>query len=245
MDTTKRTALITGANRGIGLETARQLAEAGYTVWIGSRDLDRGRAAADALSAHGDVRAVALDVTDAATVTSAAAEVQAAHGSLDVLVNNAAVAVGAGESPPSTVAFETIQKNLDVNFFGALRVIQTFLPLVRKSPDGRIVNVSSTIASLGTRTQAGSVLEAYPASVYPYPASKTALNTITAWLATELADTPIKVNSVCPGVNQTDGNPDPAGQHPSEGAKVVVRAATLPADGPTGTFFDVNGPVPW
>jgi NAD(P)-dependent dehydrogenase (short-subunit alcohol dehydrogenase family) len=243
MNTTKPTALITGANKGIGLETARQLAEAGYAVWIGSRDLARGQAAADALSVHGEVRAVVLDVTDAGTVTSAAAEVDAAHGSLDVLVNNAGIAVGDGESVPSTVAFEAIHEDLDVNFFGALRVIQTFLPLIRKSPGGRIVNVSTTLASLDVLAQPDSPLTSYP--VFAYPVSKTALNTITGWLAAELADTPIKVNSVCPGVNQTDMNQDPAGQHPSDGAKVVVRAATLPADGPTGTFFDVSGPVPW
>lgn len=243
MNDTKRTALVTGANKGIGLETARQLAEAGYAIWIGSRDLDRGRAAADALSAHGEVRAVALDVTDAQTVADAAAELEAAHGSLDVLVNNAGIAVNDGEGLPSTVAFEAIQENLDVNLFGTLRVIQTFLPLIRKSPDGRIVNVSSTIASLATLTQPDSALKAYP--VFAYPVSKTALNGLTGWLAAELADTPIKVNSVCPGVNKTDMNPDPAGTHPSDGAKVVVRAATLPADGPTGSFFDLDGPVPW
>ena len=243
MDTTTRTALITGANKGIGLEAARQLAEAGYTVWIGSRDLDRGRRAADALATHGSVRAIALDVTDATSVTSAAAEVDAAHGSLDVLVNNAGIAVGDGESLPSTVAFDAIHEDLDVNFFGALRVIQAFLPLVRKSPAGRIVNVSTTLASLTALTQPESPLKGYP--VFAYPVSKTAVNALTGWLAAELADTPIKVNSVCPGVNKTDMNPDPAGQHPSEGAKVVVHAATLPADGPTGAFLDANGTVPW
>ncbi|MBU6535983.1 SDR family oxidoreductase [Streptomyces sp. NPDC057245] len=240
---TKRTALVTGANKGIGLETARQLAEAGYLVWIGSRDLDRGRAAAEALSAHGEVRVVALDVTDENSVRSAAAEIGAAHDSLDVLVNNAGVAKVEGEGLPSTVALETVREDLEVNLFGPLRVTQAFLPLVRKSPEGRIVNVSTKMASLGPLADPESVQRAFP--VFAYPVSKTALNSLTGWLAAELADTPIKVNSVCPGVNRTDMNSDPSGRHPSEGAKVAVRAAMLHADGPTGSFFDIDGPAPW
>ncbi|GHJ03193.1 MULTISPECIES: SDR family oxidoreductase [Streptomyces] len=246
-NTTKRTALVTGANKGIGLETARQLADAGYVVWIGSRDLDRGRAAAEALSAHGEVRVVALDVTDEDSVRSAAAEIGAAHGSLDVLVNNAAVARVEGEGPPSAVDLETVREDIEVNLFGPLRVTQAFLPLVKKSPEGRIVNVSTKMASLSPLADPESIQraaqKAFP--IFAYPVSKTALNSLTGWLAAELADTPIKVNSVCPGVNKTDMNSDPSGSHPSEGAKVAVRAAMLGADGPTGSFFDIDGPAPW
>ncbi|GAB3483870.1 SDR family NAD(P)-dependent oxidoreductase [Nocardiopsis coralliicola] len=245
--TAKRTALVTGANKGIGLETARQLAEAGYSVWIGSRDRNRGRAAAEELSAHGAVRVVALDVTDENSVRSAAAEIGAAHDSLDVLVNNAATAQVEGEGPPSSVALETVRDDLEVNLFGPLRVTQAFLPLVEKSPEGRIVNVSTKMASLSPLTDPESIQrttqKAFP--IFAYPVSKTALNSLTGWLAAELADTPVKVNSVCPGVNRTDMNSDPSGQHPSEGARVAVRAAMLPADGPTGSFFDIDGPAPW
>ncbi|GAA3864105.1 SDR family oxidoreductase [Streptomyces sedi] len=246
-NSTKRTALVTGANKGIGLETARQLAEAGYTVWIGSRDPDQGRAAAETLSTHGEIRVVVLDVTDENSVHSAAAEIGAAHESLDVLVNNAAVAKVEGEGPPSAVSLETVREDLEVNFFGPLRVTQAFLPLIKESPEGRIVNVSSKMASLSPLDDPESIQRAAQRAfpVFAYPVSKTALNSLTGWLAAELADTPIKVNSVCPGANKTDMNSDPSGQHPSEGAKVAVHAATLHADGPTGSFFDIDGPAPW
>ncbi|WP_446034061.1 SDR family NAD(P)-dependent oxidoreductase [Streptomyces olivaceus] len=170
-NTTKRTALVTGANKGIGLETARQLADAGYVVWIGSRNLDRGRAAAEALSAHGEVRVVALDVTDEDSVRSAAAEIGAAHGSLDVLVNNAAVAMVEGEGPPSAVDLETVREDIEVNLFGPLRVTQAFLPLVKKSPEGRIVNVSTKMASLSPLADPESIQraaqKAFPIFAYP------------------------------------------------------------------------------
>lgn len=160
-----------------------------------------------------------------------------------MLVNNAGVAIGEGEGRPSTVRPETIQQAFDVNFYGALRVTQAFLPLVYRAPAGRIVNVSSTLGSLTTLTSAGNPLGQF--RFFAYPVSKTLLNALTGWLVVELRDTPIKVNSVCPRSNATDMNPDPAVQHPAEGAKVVVRAATLEADGPNGSFFDVNGPVVW
>ena len=211
-------------------------------MWLGSRDPERGARAAHELSALGDVRALSLDVSDEASLTAAAARVEEESGVLDVLVNNAGTVSGA-DAPPSAVALETVREVFDVNFHGPLRVIQAFLPLVRKAPAGRVVNVSSTMGSLTTLTAPGNPLVRAPS--FAYPASKTALNSLTVWLAAELQDTPIKVNSVCPGINATDMNSDPSGQHPSEGAKVAVRAALLPADGPTGTFFDVSGPVPW
>ncbi len=136
-----------------------------------------------------------------------------------------------------------MQRTFDVNFYGALRVTQAFLPLVQQAQAGRIVNVSSTMGSLTTIVSSGNPLAAM--TELAYPASKTALNSLTAWLAVELEHTPIKVNSVCPGYNATDLNDHRGTQHASEGAKVVVDAATLGADGPTGTFFDANGTVAW
>ncbi|WP_329065832.1 SDR family oxidoreductase [Amycolatopsis sp. NBC_01480] len=241
VNTTKQTALVTGANKGIGFETARQLAQQGFTVWLGSRDEARGEAAAKELD--GDVRVVRLDVTDTESITAAAARIGEETGALDVLVNNAGVAIEEGEGLPSTVRLDTIQRTFDVNFYGALRVTQAFLPLVRQAPAGRIVNVSSTMGSVTALTSPGSPLAEIPA--FAYTASKTVLNALSGLLAVELRDTPVKVNSVCPGYNATDINNNSGTQHPSEGAKVVVRAATLPADGPSGTFFDVNGPVGW
>jgi NAD(P)-dependent dehydrogenase (short-subunit alcohol dehydrogenase family) len=238
---TKQTALVTGANKGLGLETARQLARQGFTVWLGCRDQERGEFAAKELAGDGDVRFVSLDVTDTESVRAAAARIRDEAGALDVLVNNAGVAIGEGEGLPSAVQQETIQRTLDVNVYGALRVTQAFLPLVRKAQAGRIVNVSSTLGSITALTSPGSPLGHIPA--FAYPASKTLLNALTGWLAVELSGTRVKVNSVCPGSNATDMNP--GAQHPSEGAKVIVRAATLGADGPTGSFFDVNGPVRW
>ncbi len=243
MTTTKQTALVTGANKGIGFETARQLARQGFTVWLASRDQERGEAAVKELAVDGDVRLVSLDVTDTESVRAAAARIGDETGALDVLVNNAGAGFPEGEGRPSTVRLETLQRSLNVNFYGALRVTQAFLPLVRQAQAGRIVNVSTTLASITTVVSPDSPFGQLP--FFAYPASKTLLNALTGWLAVELENTPIKVNSVCPGANATDMNPDPAAQPPAEGAKVVVRAATLAADGPTGSFFDVNGPVGW
>lgn len=240
-----KTALVTGANKGIGFEVAKQLAERGYVVWLGCRDETRGVAAAKQLG--GNVRFVRLDVTDAASVHEAAARIERESGALDVLVNNAAVLFD-DDALPSQVAFDVIERTFDVNFYGALRVVKAFLPLVQKAKAGRVVNVSSTMGSVTSVVDPESVLAPllvqYPN--FAYAASKTALGALTGWLATELRNTAIKVNAVCPGYNSTDMNHNAEGaQPPSEGAKVVVRAATLEADGPSGTFFDANGPVRW
>lgn len=240
---TKRTALVTGANKGIGFETARQLAQQGLIVWLGARDRRRGEAAARDLAGDGDVRFLSLDVTDATSVDAAAARIEQETGTLDVLINNAGIAVADGEGLPSTVHPETIQQTLDVNFFGSLRVAQAFLPLLRKAAAGRIVNVSSSMGSLTLLSSPENPLGQFPA--FAYPASKTLLNALTGWLAHELRDTSIKVSSVCPGFNATDINGHQGTQHPSEGAKVVAYAANLAPDSISGTFFDVNGPVGW
>jgi NAD(P)-dependent dehydrogenase (short-subunit alcohol dehydrogenase family) len=243
MNSMKKTALVTGANKGIGFETARQLAQLGFTVWLGARDEGRGRSAADELAADGDVRPIDLEVTDPESVSAAVARIDEETGALDVLVNNAGIAVSEGEGFPSVVQAETIRRTFEVNFYGALSVTQAFLPLLRGAEAGRIVNVSSTLGSLSTLTSADNPLGAFP--LFGYAVSKTLLNGLTGWLAVELRDATIKVNSVCPGANATDMNSSPGSQHPSEGAKVVVRAATLPAGGPTGSFIDAAGPVGW
>lgn len=241
MTTSNRIALVTGGNKGLGFETARQLARQGFIVWLGARDRVRGQAAAAELSTDGDVRFIQLDVTDADSVDAAAQRVGQETG-LDVLVNNAGIAVADGDGRPSAVELDTIQRTYAVNLLGPLRVTQAFLPLLRRSPAGRIVNVSSTLGSLTAVTSPENPFAQVPA--FAYTTSKTTLNAVTAWLAVELADTTIKVNSVCPGSNQTDMNA--AGTQPaSEGAKVIVHAATLSQDGPTGSFIDATGPVPW
>jgi NAD(P)-dependent dehydrogenase (short-subunit alcohol dehydrogenase family) len=243
MTITNKTALVTGANKGIGFETARQLAQQGFTVWVGARDRGRGEAAVNELDRDGDVRFVELDVTDDDSVRAAAARIGEETGALDVLVNNAGVAIADGEGFPSTVRLATIQRTFDVNFYGVLRTTQAFLPLIKHADSGRIVNVSSTLGSIATVVSPENPFAQF--TISGYPASKTLLNALTGWLAVELKDTPIKINSVCPGHNATDMTNNLGTQHPSEGAKVVVRAATLPADGPSGSFFDINGPVAW
>lgn len=243
MKESKPTALVTGANKGIGFETARQLARRGFVVWLGCRDEGRGVSAAKTLAKDGDVRFVRLDVTDAESVREAAARIEGETGALDVLVNNAGIAVADSDAFPGAVPLKTIERTFDVNFYGVLRVTQAFLPLVKKAKAGRIVNVSSTMGSMTTLQIPGSPLAQLPA--FAYASSKTALNAFTAWLAAELNATAIKVSSVCPGYNATDMNDNKGTQHPSEGAKVVVRAATLGTDDQSGAFFDANGTVGW
>lgn len=199
-------------------------------------------AAAKALAKDGDVRFVRLDVTDLESVRAAAVRVERETGALDVLVNNAAIVVKE-DGLPGTIPLDAIARTYDVNLYGVLRVTQAFLPLVRKAKAGRIVNVSSTLGSVTAVTAPNSPLAQFPS--FAYASSKTALGALTGWLAVELKDSSIKVNAICPGYNATDMNDNKGTQHPSEGANVVVRAATLPADGPSGTFFDVNGTVGW
>ena len=243
MNMQNRSALVTGANKGIGFETARQLAQQGLTVWLGARDDARGEAAALALAGEGDVRFVNLDVTDSDSVDAALERIERESGSLDVLVNNAGIAVAEGEGLPGTVDPETIRKTLDVNFYGALRVTQAFLPLVRKASAGRIVNVSSSMGSLGSLSSPEDPWADF--ATFAYPVSKTMINALTAWLALELRGTDVKVSSVCPGFNATELNGHQGTQHPAEGARVVVYAANLSPDSASGTFFDVSGPVAW
>jgi NAD(P)-dependent dehydrogenase (short-subunit alcohol dehydrogenase family) len=239
-------ALVTGGNRGIGMETARQLAELGHTVLLGSRDAARGEEAARALAAGGvRVSPVQLDVTDPVSVESVAARLRNEHGRLDVLVNNAGVFVGA--SPPETTAAE-MRFLFEVNVFGPVTTIHTLLPLLQRSPAPRIVNVSSTTASLAL-TAAGADLPGDATRRMAYCSAKAALNMLTIHYAQAFAADPqlahVKINSATPGYTATGMNDFQGLHHVSDGARSIVRLATLPDDGPTGGFFADDGPVPW
>ena len=230
------TILITGANKGIGFEAARQLAAAGHTVYLGSRDLERGQAAARTIGA----RPVQLDVTDDASV-QAAADTIAADGGLDVLVNNAGIApewrtegvVGAGELTADLMA-----ETFETNVFGTVRVLHAFLPLLLRSAAPVVVNVSSRLASLA-------VVSA-PDAAYPgvaYPASKTAVNMLTVQYAKAFPR--IRINAVEPGFTATDLNRGAGRQTVEQGAEIIVRMAQLGPDGPTGSYVEATGPLPW
>ncbi|HEU0175216.1 MAG TPA: SDR family oxidoreductase [Blastocatellia bacterium] len=239
----KRIALVTGANKGIGYETARRLASQGMTVLLGARDEPRGKEAAAKLQAEGlDVQFLRLDVTDQTTHKAAHGFIEDKFGKLDVLVNNAGIALDIGQKP-SEVDMQTLRKTFDTNFFGAVAVTQAFLPLIRKSDAGRIVNVSSGLASLTLHndpTWAG-----YPLKLLAYNTSKTALNAFTVTLAYELKDTTIKVNSAEPGYTATDLNGHSGHKTVEQAADVIIQLATLPADGATGGYFDDQGVLPW
>jgi len=239
----KRIALVTGANKGIGFETARQLARRGDTVLLGARNEARGREAAAKLKAEGfNAHFVHLDVEDAETHQTAAQFVEEKFGKLDVLVNNAGIALDAN-SKASNVSQDLLRKTFDTNFFDVIAVTQVLLPLLKKSAAGRIVNVSS---GLGSLTQHGDpAWEFYEVKPLAYNSSKTALNAFTVMLAHELKDTNIKVNSADPGFTATDLNRQSGYRTVEQGASVIVELATLPDDGATGGYFDDNGIVPW
>jgi len=236
-------ALITGANKGIGREVARQLAAQGCTVWLGARDPALGEAAAAALrKAGGDVRFVQLDVTDPGSVKRAAETVAAATPRLDILVNNAGIALDSGIAP-TEIDIAMMQATYDVNVFGPVRVTQAFLPLVKAAPAGRIVIVGSTLGSLAV--QADKDREFYSLNLMGYSTSKTAVNAVMLVLAKALEGTPIKVNTACPGYTATDLNGHQGTRTVEQGAAIVAHLATLPDDGPTGRFFNDEGPIPW
>ena len=235
-------ALITGANKGIGLEIARQLGTQGITVLIGARDEKRGSEAAEKLQAENiDAHAVQLDVTNQQSIDAAAKHIESEFGKLDILVNNAGI--GIDNAPPSQLDMEILRRTYETNFFGVFAVTKAMLPLLHKSQAGRIVNISS---GLGSLTQNSDPNYEYAQIKYlAYNSSKTALNAMTVQFAHELKDTPIKVNSADPGYVATDINNNNGPRTVQQGASTPVRLATLPADGPTGSFFDDNGVVPW
>ncbi|MGK5673237.1 SDR family oxidoreductase [Micromonospora sp. URMC 106] len=236
-------ALVTGANKGIGYEIARGLAAAGFRVLIGARSATRGREAAEKLAAEGyDVSTVRLDVTDPESVSAAAHTVERAHGRLDVLVNNAAVLLDFGVAP-SAAPIEAVRATFETNVVGVVAVTNALLPLLRRAPAGRIVNLSSGLGSLTLATDPTSSNSRMP--MVAYNASKSAVNAVTVCYANELRETPIKVNAADPGYCATDMNGGEGDRTPRQGASVAIRLATLPADGPSGGYFDENGPLPW
>ena len=236
-------ALVTGANKGIGFEVARELGYQGITVLLGARNAELGKAAETKLKAEGvDAHFVDLDVTRPETIKAAQEAIQKQFGRIDILINNAGV-VAKGDGPPSVADPEAVRQVLEVNFFGVLAVTQAMLPLVRKASSGRIVMVSSGLGSLTWNAD-----PEWPfAAVKPlgYNGSKAILNMLTVQLAWELRDTPIKVNTVNPGYTATDLNGNSGHQSIAEGAAETVRQALVPDDAPTGGFFETGGVVPW
>ncbi|MET9995181.1 SDR family oxidoreductase [Streptomyces mutabilis] len=233
------TTLITGANKGLGFETARRLIAVGHTVYIGSRDPERGRRAAEQLGA----RNVQLDVTDDASVAAAAKTIEA-DGGLDVLVNNAGIegrtednsVIGAAD-----VTAEMMRQVFETNVFGTVRVTHAFLPLLQRSASPVVVNLSSGLASLTRVTTADTPTHAYPGVAYP--ASKTAVNMITVQYAKAFPN--MRINAVEPGYTKTDLNGNTGIQTVEQGAEIIVRMAQAGPDGPTGGYFDAEGPLPW
>lgn len=243
-------ALITGANKGIGFATAGQLGRSGVKVLVGARDAGKGNEAVELLRRRQvDAEIVEIDVTDPTSVQAAAARVREEHGHLDILVNNAGVLpeVTAAARVTGPMDLKMFRATLETNVFGTVAVTEAFLPLLSASPAGRIVNVSSTMGSLADQLDSESVY--YGMIVPAYQTSKAAMNALTVSLSKALADSTIKVNSVCPGWVQTDlGGPENKAAAPmttDEGAAVVTRMALIGADGPTGGFFGRDGQVPW
>jgi NAD(P)-dependent dehydrogenase (short-subunit alcohol dehydrogenase family) len=248
----KPVALVTGANQGIGFQIAKDLVAHGFTVLVGSRSLQRGETAAKGIGP--EARALQLDVTDHASITAAAERIRKELGRLDVLVNNAAISNTTKQPSmsvqeyaklvrPSNVSLDEVRAVWDTNVFGVLAVTQAMLPLLREAPAARIVNVSSGVGSLTRNSDPASPWRSIFGPVYP--ASKTALNAITLAMAIELESTGIKVNAACPGYTKTNLNNYTGTRTVEEGAREPVRLALLGPDGPTGTFSNEDGPLPW
>lgn len=241
--TQKRVALVTGGNRGIGLEVCRQLGRQGYSVLLGSRDLAKGKAAADQLSSEGlNVSPLKLDVTSESDVVAAYNFVIGAFGRLDVLVNNAGVLLDPPRHPPDAegasifnAKLDTIRGSLEANTFGALRLAQKFVPLMVKNGYGRMVNLSSGMGQLSDMNGG------WPG----YRISKVALNAVTRIFADETKGTNVLINSVCPGWVRTAMGGQEAELTPAEGADTIVWLATLPEGGPTGGFFREREQIEW
>lgn len=237
-------ALITGANRGLGLETARQLAQLGIQVLLGAREAGAGEAAAAKLRSEGlAASALTIDVTSAASIAAAAAAVARDHALLDILVNNAGVLIDDPARPPSEQSLETWRRTFETNVFGTVAVTRAFLPLLRRASAARIVNLSSVLGSLGLRSDPSSRI--YSSRFPAYNASKSAINAWTISLAFELRDTGIKVNSAHPGYVQTDMGGPRATMPIVDGARTSVALATLDADGPSGSFMHMGKVLPW
>ncbi|MQA96109.1 MAG: SDR family NAD(P)-dependent oxidoreductase [Streptosporangiales bacterium] len=240
-----RIALITGANQGIGFETARALGAAGHTVHLGARDPERGTKAEVTLRAEGlDVRYVRLDVTDPATVAAAARTVEDRSGRLDILVNNAAI-TGGTMDPPSTLPLDLIRSVYETNVFGVIAVINAMLPLLRRSDAGRIANVGSGLGTMDFLTHPERIGRRY-AALLPYNSTKAALHAITLIYAAELADTPIRVNAVSPGFCATDLNDHAGTDTAAQGGERIADQVTRSGAWPNGVFLsEQGGTYPW
>jgi NAD(P)-dependent dehydrogenase (short-subunit alcohol dehydrogenase family) len=243
-----KVAFITGGNRGIGFQTAIELKDVARVV-IGSRDLKKGEEAVRKLRAAGvDAEMLQFDVTKAADHKAAYEYLNSRFGRLDILVNNAGIAGGSfpGTGPEhraADVPMDLLRKVFETNFFAQVALTEKLLPLLKRSKDGRIVNLSSILGSLTLHADPGS--DIYAAKSFAYDASKTALNAFTVHLAYELRGTKIKVNSAHPGWVKTDMGGPEAPMELSEGAKTSVMLAALPEDGPTGGYFHAGQPIPW
>ncbi|WP_212988425.1 SDR family oxidoreductase [Actinoplanes auranticolor] len=241
----KQTALVTGANKGLGYEIAAGLGERGYRVAVGARDRARGEAAVQKLQAAGvDAFAVALDVTSDRSVTEAAELIARQEGRLDVLVNNAGISGETGPGwvqDPTTLDLEVVREVVETNVYGVIRVTNALLALLRRSPSPRIVNVSSSVGSL--TWQSDPAVDVGPVMA-AYSPTKTYLNAVTVHYARQFAGTGILINAACPGLVATDFTGF-SGRPAGEAAATPVRLATLPDGGPTGSFFNDDGVVPW
>jgi NAD(P)-dependent dehydrogenase (short-subunit alcohol dehydrogenase family) len=245
MENVKKIALVTGANKGLGLEMARQLGQAGVTVVLAARDPRTGEAAAKKLRSEGlGAQSLKLDVTNPEDRADAAAYLEGKFGRLDILINNAGVSLeGLGGGKASASTADALHRTFETNFFAPVALTQTMLPLLRKSAGGRIVNMSSILGSQSLHADPQSPI--YNFKSLAYDASKAALNSFTIHLAHELKDTRIKVNSAHPGWVKTDMGTDAAPMEIPEGAKTGVQLALLGADGPTGGYFHLGKALPW
>ncbi|OWA35472.1 SDR family oxidoreductase [Saccharibacillus sp. O16] len=238
----KQTVFITGANKGIGYETARQLGKQGYFILLGARSEGKGREAVRRLAEEGvEAEYIHIDVANPATIPTAAATIADLTPSLDVLINNAGI--GAGGNVPSEQSMEDIRRVYEVNVFGPIQVIQSLLPLLKKAPLGRIVNVSSGLGSLTFNSDPSH--EHYAVNPLDYNSSKAALNAVTVMFAKEFVGTPLKINAVDPGYTATDMNGNNGPRSVEHSAGTVARLALIGEDGPSGRFFDENGEIPW
>jgi NAD(P)-dependent dehydrogenase (short-subunit alcohol dehydrogenase family) len=242
---TSKIALVTGANKGIGLETVKQLARQGVTVLLGARDAKKGEAAAEKLRQEKlDVRALEIDVSDSTSIRNAAKKVEGEFGHLDILINNAGVMLDDDKKKASEQSLDTWRKTFATNLFGLVETTNAFLPLLRKSDAGRIVNLSSILGSITFHATPGSPV--YDSKTYTtYNVSKSAVNAYTVQLAYELKDTEIKVNAAHPGWVKTDMGGKGAVMEIPDGARTSVELAMLGADGPNGAYMHMGEKLPW
>ena len=237
-----KVALVSGANKGIGKEVARQLGKLGFKVFLGSRDSQRGEAAAEELRKDGvDVEVVQFDVTKQDTIDKALAQIEKSHGHLDVLINNAGIV--SDTAPGIETSIEAVEKTMQTNFIGPFSLLKKSVPLLEKAGSARVVNVSSSLGSHNMVADPNSGFSQF--QFLGYCSSKSALNMLTVIAANDLSDKNIKVNSICPGYVATDINNHGGHRTVEEGAAIIINMATLPDDGPTGTYVNDDGTIPW